>query len=281
MNKIDKFRLKNPYMYLSLIALFISLCLSWIVNGEVFKVIFHDSYQVIKEGEYMTREQYLDTVLENMLTWEYTWMNAFLYLVNLFPIFPSIVAIGFLRELKGYYPYAIIRLKHPKKELVLTCTKYAICGGVSVSAALCLFNVVFAPFLKASLLDIGGADDLFPKNFYPLHPFCVLNVLSVTVYFLIGFAFTFLACSTALWAKNAAYVLCIPFIVYTVENFVSRELGGIFPLQSEECVLAFNTSYNILQLCVPALVLIGISICAVMLRICQKKNWSISDGGEE
>ena len=281
MNKIDRFRLKNPYMYLAFIALFISLCLSWTINGEVFKIIFHDSYKVIKENEYITREQYLDTVFENVLTWEYTWLNAFLYVVNLFPIFPSIVAIGFLKELKGYYPHAVIRLKYSKRDIVTTCVKYAVCGGLSVSAALCLFNLVLSPFLKASLVDIGGVDDLFPQNFYPLHPFCVFNVISVTVYFLIGFTFTFLACSTALWAKNVAYVLCVPLVVYIVENFISRELGGIFLLQSEECVLAFNTPYNILQLCVPLLFLIVVGFCAIMLCLNQRKSWAISTGEEE
>ena len=131
-----------------------------------------------------------------------------------------------------------------------------------------LFTKANAPMDKSFLL-------VFSKNFYVLHPFFVFNVLACTIYFELGFAFSLMACSVALWKNNSVVILGVPFLFYHLENFVSSQLGGFLPLWSADSVLAFNTEHNILELSVPLIVIMIISVLLIEIKIHSRKGWVI------
>ena len=273
MKKITKSRIKNPFLFVAIFSMSVFIIISWLLGSTFWEIITYSEEFIKANSGGMSRKEYLDMILPQILTWENSWQGTFVYLVNFFPLFPCFVVLVFLRELKGYFPYAVIYTKSGNGSLRKTCFFYAMLGGGVVTISLLLGNAMLAPFAKAALPDIGGADDLFPKNFYALHPFLVFNVLACTVYFLAGFAFAFMACSVALWKNNAVAVLGIPFLFYHFENFVSSQLRGFLPLASGESVLAFNTPYNILEVSLPLLIIVGVSIIAIEIKIHSKKGW--------
>lgn len=273
MNRITKYRMKNPYFYIALISLFLVLMIFWAIVSEVPKIYFINSYDA-PDFCGLSREKYLDIIMEGLLSWEGSWIYAFTYLVDYFPIFPTIVALGFSRELKGYYSHACNRLKNPRKELHFTCFRYAVAGGAAVSIALCGFCIALAPFVKAQVTHLNGFTEFFPKDFYPLHPFVVFIIMSCTIYFGIGFAFCYFATSIALWKNNAVFILALPFVLYNVEQYLSIFID-ILPLKVRNCVVAFDSPYNPIEMMVPLLLIVGLSVILIELRLHCKKGWML------
>ena len=274
MKRISKSRIKSPFLLAGILSMFVFMIISWGFGSLFFEVMSYTE-DYIMENSGNSKSEYLDMILPSILTWENSWLGAFIYLVNLFPLFPCIVALGFSRELKGYFPYAVLFMKSGKRTVRKTCLCYALLGGLVVTITLLLGNAMLAPFAKVSLVDIGGADDFFSKNFYVLHPFFVFNVLACTIYFELGFAFSLMACSVALWKNNSVVILGVPFLFYHLENFVSSQLGGFLPLWSADSVLAFNTEHNILELSVPLIVIMIISVLLIEIKIHSRKGWVI------
>ena len=274
MKQIQQFRLKNPYFFLATGVLLIALFMSWLIGSEFLNVMLATEEDVKKSMTCNSKKEYLDMILPIVLTWENSWLSVFLYITEIFPIFPSIVALGFIRELKGYFSLASHRFHKPKKSVRKACFWYAVQGGLAVTIALLIFNTILAPFVEVTFVDMGGIDDFFfPQYFYPLHPYCMFNVLACTIYFLVGFTFSLLAICIAMWKQNILWILATPFVVYKLENMLSAELGGFRPLRVGDSVLAFQSSANLLVVSIPLWILIGVSICLIEWRLCTKKSW--------
>lgn len=271
MKTITKERIKNPFLFIAVLSLITVLIVSWLFGSEFLTVITY-SEDYIKANGGMSKKEYLNMILPQILSWENSWMGAFTYLVNFFTLFPCLVVLEFSKELNGYFPHAVIYMKNGNMSIRKACIFYAILGGIVVSVSLLLGDIMLAPFAKAALTDIGGADDFFPKNFYVLHPFFVFNTLACTIYFLAGFAFAFMACSVAIWKNDAVFILGIPFLFYHLENFISSQLGGFMPLWSADSIVAFNTPHNILELSLPLLIIIGISIVMIEVKIHSRRG---------
>lgn len=279
MKQIQRFRLKNPYFFLTTGMLLIALFMSWGIGSGFLDVILVSEEEVIKNMSYNSKQEYLDIILPNILTWEGAWLGAFLYISEVFPIFPSMMALGFIRELKGYFSLASHRFHKPKKSVRKACFWYAVQGGLAVTIALLIFNTILAPFVEVTFVDMGGIDDFFfPKYFYPLHPYCMFNVLACTIYFLVGFTFSLLAICIAMWKQNILWILATPFVVYKLENMLSSGLGGFRPLWVGDSVLAFQSSANLLVVSIPLWILIGVSICLIEWRLHTKKSWVCESG---
>lgn len=271
MKKITKYRMKNPYFYIGAISLYLVVVIFWAVVSEVPKIYFINSYDA-PEFCGLSREKYLSVVFEGLLSWEAAWIYAFTYIVEFFPLFPAIATLGFSKELKGYFPHACSRLAHPRKEIHLTCLRYAFAGGVSVSLALCGFCITLAPYLKAQIRELGGFVEFFPKDFYPLHPFAVYIIMSWTVYFGAGFAFCYFASAVAMWKNNAVFIMAAPLVLYNIMAHLDLFMD-VLPLKIRSCVVPFNTSYNPAELMVPILAVSGLSMLLVELRLHCRKGW--------
>lgn len=273
MKKVTKYRMKNPYFCIGFISLFLVLMIFWAIVGEVPKVYFIDSYEAPNFCG-LSRKEYLDIVMEGLLSWEGSWIYAFTYLVDYFPLFPAIVALGFSRELKGYYAHACNRFEHPRRELHFTCFRYAVAGGAAVSIALCGFCIALAPFVKAQVSHLNGFTEFFPKDFYALHPFVVFIIMSCTVYFGVGFAFCYFATSIALWKNNAVFIIAGPLVLYNVQSYLSVFVN-ILPLKVRSCVVAFDSVYNPLEMMVPLFGMVALSVILIELRLQCKKGWML------
>ena len=180
MKTITKERIKNPFLFIAVLSLITVLIVSWLFGSEFLTVITY-SEDYIKANGGMSKKEYLNMILPQILSWENSWMGAFTYLVNFFTLFPCLVVLEFSKELKGYFPHAVIYMKNGNMSIRKACIFYAILGGIVVSVSLLLGDIMLAPFAKAALTDIGGADDFFPKNFYVLHPFFVFNTLDKAI----------------------------------------------------------------------------------------------------
>lgn len=272
MKRITKCRVKSPFLYVAIFSMIVVMIISWLYGSTFLEIISYSEERIKSTMACDSKKEYLDRILPQILTWENSLMGIFMYIINYFPLFPCLVVLGFSRELKGYFSNAVLYMKNGNRSIRKACLFYAVLGGLVVTISMLTINCMLAPFLKAALIDIGGADDFFPKNFYVLHPFFVINTLACTIYFLVGFSFSLMSCSVALWKNNAVAILGIPFLFYHFENFLSSQLGGFLPLWSADSIVAFNTPHNILELSVPLLVIVGISIVAIEIKLRSRKG---------
>ncbi len=267
MKRICKFRLTNKYFVVSLILLTCTVVFSWITMSYFGQVCFFTKY-----SDPQAKKDALRILLPGILTWERTIDSAMYYMVYLFPLFPCFSAIGFQKELKEYWGNAAIRTQNLNNKILLSLLFYSVQAGVVTSGGVCVFLSACAPFMKASISNLGGFMTVFPNGFYMNHPYITLMIIALTVYFSFGFIFGMFACSISMLGNSKLSILFIPELLYLIENFISAQLGGVLWLAPSTCVCAYNTTYHTFSIFKP---LLPIGIISIVL-ICLGRKKGIS-----
>lgn len=269
MKQINKYRLTNKYLLVSMLALFLTLIISWFFQSGFFEIMFQLDYNAPDLGGLKSiteiselRFEYLDQIL----TWERMIDSSMYYMSFFFPIFALLPTIGFLKERESYLNLGAAKFLSYKRETWKTCFKYGFIGGAGISLTMGVYFTAFTYFLSPALDDIGGFDNIFSEGFYHNHPYVFFMFMAFSIYFAFGFVFALMGCGVALWTDKSYLVLLLPLIFYTVENYISATTQ-FFPVFISLCVTAFNTTYSTFEVFIPLipilifdLILIGFGI---------------------
>lgn len=260
MTHIGRRRLMNKYFVLSAIFLFLLLVISFLINGEIIKVLLSDSYENFAAKK---------IVIDDELCWESLLFNGIYYLLNVLPFFAIIVTLPFSEEKNTFYVYATNRLKSRRKSICKAILSYGVMGGLAVSAGFFLYFCAGAYFCIPTLDYISGFESIFNYQLYNAHPFLFLCFMDFTIYFLLGFLFAVMSCGVMLAFDNKITSVILPMFIYIVTSYLGNELN-IHILQSSSCSTAFCTDYTTGQCFIPLIPIAVIDVILIMIGI--RKN---------
>lgn len=275
MKRITRYRMKNPYMMLSMLILLVMALICWMIGSPLLDFLkqANDS-KVLTEIE-MTREEYCNQMMPVAFSWEMILFWGLRYMPFVFPIFPALTVLKFVTEIKGYLGNGALRFAKPRKEMRKACLFYSVMGGLTITIPICIYFSVLAlfPYTGTTLKTLGGFTDAFPEGFYGSHPYITMMVMACTIYLFFGVAFSLFGCAVAMWIRKKAIVLLAPLILYTALNYISSLFGGVLWLNMCEPVVAYCTVNTPVQLCMPLCEVALLSILLIESRFHLKRGW--------
>ena len=277
MRKVVSYRLKNPYMLLSVVMLFVTAVVCWVIGSPLLDFLkLGSDAKYLKEIE-MTREMFNDKMMPSAFAWEMILIWGLRYMPFIFPIFPALTALRFVTEKKGYLANGALRFQEPRQQMRKVCLYYAVMGGLTITIPVgAYFSVMrLFPYTGAKMQTLGGFTDAFSGISYREHPYIILMIMACTIYFLFGFAFSLFACAVAMWKKQKALVLLLPLVLYTVLNYISSMFGGVLFLNMCEPVVAYSTLRSPLELCIPLCEIVVLSVVMIEGRFHMKRGWVV------
>ena len=274
MKRINIFRIKNPYFFISLLALLLCLGISWFFESTYAEVMFFMDYNAPDLASF-TKNEIQSIMLEGILSWEMYIDAAMRYIVYVFPIFAIIPTIPFLKEIKSYFVFGAARFQNYNQKIIRSLLIYILEGGLCISLAFVIYFTIGKFFMVPTIHDISGFASIFPEGFYSEYPYLFFVFMSLTIYFSIGCVFAGLSCAIALFTKKEFYIILIPISLYILEFYLSGILN-LHLLQVPTSVIAFNTSYSTLETFIPLIPLMILDILLVFIGLKRRKKGIVS-----
>lgn len=267
MKYINRFRIYNKNIYISIILLTSLLFITWFFESYFAEVMFFMDYNA---------EDLVDNakeiMLKSILTWEIYIDSSMRYVVNFFPIFAILPAIQFLSERKSYHVFGANRFKNYNKNMIHSMIIYSVKGGLSISISFSIFFLIGNLFLTTSIKNIGGFSSIFPPDFYTNNPCLFFLFMAWSAYFLIGVVYGLMSCGISLIFDKEIYMLIIPLIIY-IAQFYLGNLLNFMPLKISESVCAFNTLYSTGQVFIPIITLFIFDVFLILIALKKRRNF--------
>lgn len=263
MSQIGIKRWKNKYLLLSILFLFVLLVISFLVNGEILKVLFSDAYESFADKK---------MIIDQELCWEFLLFDGVYYLGNVFPIFAIIVVFPFWEEINSFFIMTANRLNNRRMSIAKSIVSYGTMGGLAISLGFFLFFCAGYYFCIPTLNVLSGFESIFNYQLYHDHPFLFLCFMDFSIYFLVGFLFAVMSCGVMLLTNNRITAIIFPLFVFIVGSFVGNSLG-IRLLQFSSCITVFCSDYTTGQCFVPLITVAIIDLIIILIGI--RKNEKI------
>lgn len=264
MTQIGLRRFKNKYILISAISLFLLLGISFLVCGDIIKVLLSDAYANFAEKK---------IIIDEELSWELFLFDGIYYIGNIFPIFAIITAMPFWNEKNTFYIFAANRLKNKKHSMLKAVLSYGFMGGAAISLGFFLYVCVGEYFCIPTLKSISGFESIFNYSLYFEHPFLFMCFMIFTIYFLLGVGFAVMTCGVIMLSDNRITAIVFPLFVYVVGSYIGNGLG-LNILQISSCTAVFCTENTTGQCFIP---LISVAIIdLVLILIGLKKNEEVT-----
>lgn len=270
MKKINLFRIKNPYFFISLFSLIFCLGVSWFFESNFAEIMFFMDYNAPDLTE-LTKSEYQNIFLESIMHWEIYIDSAFRYIIYFFPLFAIIPTIPFLRERRSYFVFGASRFRSYNKNLIRSLLVYTLEGGFCICLAFVIYFSIGSFFMTPALVDISGFASIFPEGFYSKYPYLFFIFMSTTIYFLIGCVFAGLSCSIALFTDKEFYVMLIPILIYILQYY-TYSIFKIHLFHIPASVIAYNSPYTTLENFIPLIPFVILNVLLVLIFLRRRKN---------
>lgn len=267
MKYINKFRIGEKNLYISIVLLLILLFITWFFESYFAEVMFFMDYSAADLSDNAK-----DIMLRGILTWERYIDSSMRYIVNFFPIFAILPTIPFLQERKSYYVLGVNRFDNYYKNIINSILTYSIKGGLCISISFSIFFLIGNLFLTTSITNIGGFSSIFPSDFYVQNPCLFFLFMTWTAYFTIGIAYSLMSCGISLLFDKEIYMLIIPLIIYIAQSFVGN-LTNFIPLKISESVCAFNTLYSTGEIFIPIITLFIFDVILILIGLKKRREF--------
>lgn len=270
MKGILKIRLLQPCFFMSIIILICVLFISWFFESYFAEIMFFMDYDA-PDLKGVSPLEVKQSLLQDILTWERYIDASMRYVVNFLPIFAILPTIPFLKEVRSYFILGANRFINYRKELMKAIAFYSIRGGIGISIAFVIYFSIGNLFVIPSIDDIGGFASIFPKDFYSQHPYLFFVFMALTIYFVIGFVFAFMACGLILFTEKELFILVIPLAGYFISNYLGYAFN-LLPFKISESICAFNTLYSTSEIFIPVIPLLIIDVILLYFGIRKKRG---------
>ncbi len=272
--KIDKIRIKDKRIFISIMMLVAILFVSWFFESQFAEVMFFMDYSA-SDLEGLDPRSVKEVLLPAIMSWELGIDSAMRYVVNFLPVFAVFPALSFLQERKSYFVLGANRFFKYRREIIKSIVIYSVRSGFVIAVSFTGLFLIGACFMHPEISNIGGFASIFPDTFYMQHPCLFFLFMTWTVYFAFGIVFGLMACGLSLLFDKEIYILIIPLLLYLGESYIGN-LIDFLPLKISESVCAFNTLYSTGEIFIPVITIFLFDM--ILVNIGMKKQRRLIDG---
>lgn len=275
MKILTKYRLFHKYRIGILLIFLMGLFISWFFTAGIYDATlgFNTSSPDIAHRIDEVRK----IMLGQVLNYDNYVSGTFRYGMILTPIFICATSLIFIREKRGFFPYAILRGKSEKKLMLKTLLYYGLINGATFYFAYVIFCTVGLLFNSLIMQTPRlSFDFIFGEGFSQNQVYLYYLVEGIFKYFILGFVYTLFSCTIALITNKSYLSILIPIIYYFgasvafASGFQVMLLAPVFT----QGFSSYGDPVPIWGILMPMLVpfLISMGIClSVILR--REKQW--------
>jgi len=276
-------RFFNRYTLITVIALFLTLAVSWFFVSGVAEILFMDyGHYTLGGGDpAQIRAENMPIFLQGAMSWELLLMSAMAYIINFLPLFFILPTVVFAKEKNSYFVFGRHRFKSFSRSLFGAICQHALIAAVISFCTFVLFYGIVGLFVTPELDGMTEFARRLSDILWVDHPFLFVIFTFGTVYFALAFIFAFISCGVMLWVDNPYYaisgIVVANYLYFYVGGYLDYFLNLNFNLfWMGNTVVAFNTWRTTTQVFIPFIPITIVGIVIVYLGIKrQEKNVNV------
>lgn len=210
-------RIKNKYLYLSLILLFISIFLFFILDDpNIIRVVLFGWYA---EPEFTSAQQYFNAIYQ----YDSFVMTGSKPLQLILPILAIIPVIHYKEEVEHYFAHLFVREKKYNKEIIISLLENALFIAVSfyvVYLLVLLIGYLVFPVANSEVSWFRNVfEDVLNPTFIANHVLIYYSLIGIVNIFLPVFFYSLFAMTILLYSSKKNIFLFIPVIYHFIMMF--------------------------------------------------------------
>ena len=203
----NKILLRNKYMFLSGIAMFLFMFVCFAIFSEYFKTYFFGN-----PGRWVTREK----MMEMLFDYESYMVEGYSLMQMIAPLFPVLAILPFFQE-KEMLPLSLHRTQRPARFVWRKILKYCFWTSLflyGVSLLYQVFGLVFVKIPRHTSVPRELFNEILGKDFYNNHMFVYFMLEYFVKFFVFGFAYALFAMSLSFLLKKRYQLVLVPLLYF-------------------------------------------------------------------
>lgn len=203
----NKILLRNKYMFLSGVAMFLFMFVCFAIFSEYFKTYFFGN-----PGRWVTREK----MMEMLFDYESYMVEGYSLMQMIAPLFPVLAILPFFGE-KEMLPLSLHRTQRPVRFVWRKILKYCFWTSLflyGVSLLYQVFGLIFVKIPRHTSVPRELFNEILGKDFYSNHMFVYFMLENFVKFFVFGFAYALFAMSLSFLLKKRYQLVLVPLLYF-------------------------------------------------------------------